>query len=507
MTPSDPAPAPGRERRLHPLSWLFVLVLHLRQFALPLVFLLFFGRGDRNELWPLIGVAGLAMFSMFQYFTYRYRIGAEGITIRSGLFQKTVRTIAFARLHNVALQQTLLHRLFKVAEVRLESAGGIRPEASMRVLSLADAHALEQLVRRHAGAQAGLGGHDAGADASPLLALGAGELVRLGLISNRGMLVVGGAVALLAQGDSRFFADLVQDSGKLMLGWSRELHLETAGMVLGALVLLVAAVALLRVLSVAWSFVQFHGFELREHGTRLLVQRGLLTRLRGSVPRGRIQAFDLHEGVLHRWFGRQSLRVDTMAIQNEQDGTSQRALVPIATPAHVDDIVNRLLEGASWPPADWQPLHRLAWLRRFVPRALFWTAVALGLSLRFGPVAWFALLTVPLALLEARQWAKRAGYAAAADMIAIRTGWLERHWRFAQPGKVQALRLSISPLDRRTGMATLLFDTAGASPVSAPVAIPYLPVEQARALYARLAATMDLPLTRARTPASAAPAP
>ena len=42
-----------------------------------------------------------------------------------------------------------------------------------------------------------------------------------------------------------------------------------------------------------------------------LVARGLLARLRTSVARRRIQAWTLHEGVLHRWFGRRSLRIDT----------------------------------------------------------------------------------------------------------------------------------------------------------------------------------------------------
>ena len=138
------------ERRLHPWSWLFVLVQQLKQFLLPLIVLLVFGRGDRNELWGLIAVGVLALISVWQYFTYRYRIEADSLVVRSGLFERSLRQIPFARIHNVALHQTLLHRLFDVAEVRLESAGGRKPEAEMRVLRLSEATALEALVRRHA---------------------------------------------------------------------------------------------------------------------------------------------------------------------------------------------------------------------------------------------------------------------------------------------------------------------------------------------------------------------
>ena len=44
MTPSDATPA---DRRLHPWSWLFVLLQQLRQFIVPIIAAFFFG-GDRN---------------------------------------------------------------------------------------------------------------------------------------------------------------------------------------------------------------------------------------------------------------------------------------------------------------------------------------------------------------------------------------------------------------------------------------------------------------------------
>ena len=83
-----PMPADAPERRLHPLSWLFVLLQQLKQFIVPLIVLFFFGRGDRNELWPLIGVGVLALVSLWQYFTYRYRIAGDSLVVT----QRPVRT-------------------------------------------------------------------------------------------------------------------------------------------------------------------------------------------------------------------------------------------------------------------------------------------------------------------------------------------------------------------------------------------------------------------------------
>src|SRR5690606_15116794 len=139
-------------------------------------------------------VAALAVASVWRYFTWRYRIGDDSLFVRSGLFERSLRQIPFSRIHDVAVHQTLLHRLFAVAEVRLESASGDKPEARMQVLRLDEALALERLIRRRGEAAA----HDAvaspaAATAPPggevLLALAPAEIMRLGLISSRGMVV------------------------------------------------------------------------------------------------------------------------------------------------------------------------------------------------------------------------------------------------------------------------------------------------------------------------------
>ncbi|WP_256123596.1 PH domain-containing protein, partial [Stenotrophomonas sp. BIIR7] len=146
QTPDDDAP----DQRLHPWSWLFVLLMQLRQFLLPLVALVVFGnRGDRDEMWSnlaaLVVIVVLVAISILQYLTYHYRIGRDAISVRSGVVSRNRREIPFARIHNVVVHQNPLHRMFNVAELRLESAGGNRPEAEMRVLRLDQALALEQL--------------------------------------------------------------------------------------------------------------------------------------------------------------------------------------------------------------------------------------------------------------------------------------------------------------------------------------------------------------------------
>ena len=279
---SDATPA-APDLRLHPLSWLFTLLTQLRQFAIPLLVLLFTGRGNSYDLWGLVGVAALAMLSVAQYFTYRYRVDADGVTIRSGLLQRSVRHIPFARIQNVTLHQNVLHRMFGVAEVRLESAGAAKPEGQMRVLDLDAAHQLERQVRTLGVAQA----VDATGAVQPLpagdtlLALDTGEVLRLGLVDNRGMLVVGGAFAVLAQGGD--LDTVMKAFGAWISGQASSLHLGIVASVFAGLLLLLLAVVALRLLSLVIALLQYHGFRLTEVARRLVVERGLLSRRRASL--------------------------------------------------------------------------------------------------------------------------------------------------------------------------------------------------------------------------------
>lgn len=500
----------GGERRLHPWSWLFVLLQQLKSFALPLLVLFFNPKaGNSWDFYGLIGVGALALWSIALYFTYRFRVTGDGLEIRSGLLQRSLRHIPWQRIHNVALHQSVLHRLFRVAEVRLESAGGMRPEAEMRVLSLADARALETLIRgASAGATHDATGADVDAESNVLLELPPSEVVRLGLISNRGMLLVAAAVGVIAQSNPKAIGNLVEGPLGWLIGWGRDHDLSVIGWVLGVLVLLTVFAIALRVLSVAQAVLQFHGFVLGESGRRLTMRRGLLTRVRTNMPRRRIQAWSLQEGVFHRWFGRRSLRVDSASVDNANGQRSLRDLAPVATPEAIDTLVRHLLPGVQWPPQDWKPLHPRAWRRQFTGPALILFAVTAALVVREGTWALSLLLGLPLLLVRARIWARHAGYSVDDGLVVVREGWLEKHWRFAEARKLHSLRLSRSPFDRRHGMASLLLDTAGASPFDPPLRIRYLPEAEARALHDRLAAAMDraAPITPARSPASAVPA-
>jgi putative membrane protein len=502
--PSEPAaPAPveasialgaGRERRLHPLSWLFVLLASLREFALPLIALLFFGRGGGNgwgwESAGLVGTGVLTLIAVVRYYTYRFRIEAGELVIRSGVLHKNIRHIPLHRIQNVALKRNVLHRVFGVAEVRLESAvGGVSAEAQMRVLSMRDAHALEVLVR----AQGAAAVDSVDAQGEPdrgevLLSLSTVELIKLGLTSNRGLLLGAAGFGFFSQFGGNGFDDVLGELVGMLFGYARELHLGWIQWAVAGSLLFALIAAAMRLVSVLLMLLQFHGFTLRELDQRLSVESGLLTRVRSNAPLRKIQHWTVRESLLHRWFARRSLNVETAVMQamNESQGLS--ALVPIAPPPQIDALLARWLPWLNLAELPWQPLHPGAWRRlAFFPLVLT-LLIAGALTLRFGAPALTVLLLAPWWIFRARRIAEHSRWAVTDRVLAWRSGWLDRHLSFAEIGKLQGLQLLQSPFDRRRGMASVVADTAGASPFGHRLELRYLPEAQARELYERLGA-------------------
>lgn len=489
----------GAERRLHPLSWLFVALGQLKSFALPLIALLVFGqRGDSWQWWGLVAVAALTLSAVLRYFTYRFRIDAGELVIRSGLLQRNIRHVPLGRIQSVALHRNLLHRLAGVAEVRLESAvGGDEPEAQMRVLSMADASALERLVERHRGAiqpAAAPSGANDGVARSPragqvLLRLAPLELVKLGLASQRGAVALAAGVGALMQfGEDRLWETL-GIWPEALIDWVSSHTLAPAVWTAVALAVLLAASVVSKLLAVALALLRDFDFVLEQAGPRLSVERGLLTRVRASAPLRRIQHWTLRQNLLLRLFGRNSLKVETAALRagNEEQALSE--LVPIAPPEMIDALLRGWLPGWS-DQIPFRPLHPRAWRRLALPPCVLSLIASAALLVPFGLAGLMPLVLIPFWIVLARRQAAAAGYAISDDFLLWRSGWLDRRLSFAPIEKLQALRWEQSPFDRRHGMASLRADTAGAHPLGHRLHLVHLPEAEARALFQRLSSRL-----------------
>ena len=508
-------------RHLHPLSSIFLLGGALKEIALPLGALLFFGRHSGNwEAWAALPVLGFGLWAVLRARYFHYEIGESELLVREGVLDRAQRHIPFARIQGVSQRRKLLHRLLGVTEVHIESAAGGKPEAVLKVLSLAAAAELETLLRGKSvagSAPATAPGPGAApvSPASPILhALPASEILRLGLVSNRGMVMLGVALGLVMQNDTlrthlgQSLLPAARWAGALMATEVESGH--GALLALGAVLGLLGMFLLLRLLSVLLAFFRYHGFTLARDGERLLVQHGLLTVVRNGARLPRLQRWELEETWLHRRFGRCRLAVSVAGSRHgHEHGASPETgfteLAPIATPAQAQALLRVCLPALDWDRLNWQALHPATAKRRLFGQARWVLPALLACAWADAFYAWplplpalvaIAAVLALAMLWHARAWARFGAIAESGDVLLYRSGVWSRRWIVVVGARLQNLRLYSSPLDRSLGIAHLQADTQGGSRRHRALDIPCLGRGAAETLRASLWRRIQDPVTR-----------
>ncbi len=493
--------------RLHRSSWLFALTGSLRQLIVPLVAIVIFGARDDDDwfgtpvILAIFAGAMLVRASWHQW-TYRYGFGPRGLVIREGLIFRNVRQIEYSRIENIDTERGLLHRFLDVAQVRVQTSTGGKPEALISVLDPGAVQEMRQRVFADTRPTAEAAAEAAAVPKEPrLLHLPPMELVRFGLIDNRGLIVVAAGVGFLQQaGFFRANRELLEHSLPSSI-LTDVAGLGTALQIVLALLVVLSALIAVRILSMVLALVTLHDFTLTRHDGDLRVRYGLLTRVALTLRTRRIQAVHQSESPLHRLFGRVSLNVDLAgdsggdAEQRNPQRMKVRWLAPVCHTAAAPALIASALPVFDFAASpDWQPLAPGALSRIFRRSAL------LALLIVAGPSWWFlrgdAVFSLPvvmaLAWMHAHLYVKYTRWALERDVLLFQSGWLTRRLTIVPRDRVQSLNVSTSPFDRRRRMASLSVDIAGGRARAAGVYIRYLPAEVAQKLAVALYATVDL---------------
>jgi putative membrane protein len=467
-------------RRLHPLTLVFSAVGIARGMVWPALAGGFgFGDGDLARAVP-IAVAVLAVPALIgaaaKYALYRWRVDADELLLRSGVLNRQNRVIPLARVQNVEVRQSLMQRVFGVAELRVETAGtGQQAEAVLSVLGVAEAQAArtELLARRRAQAPAVAEAEDVERPAAPPLArLSTGDLLVAGATANEAGVIAAAAAGLLQFADElpgAFFERAIEGVVERVQG--------------AAVLAAVAGVVLLLLvgwmISIAGAVVRFHGFTLAVDGGEMRKRYGLLTVHEASVPLRRVQAIRVEETFLRRWLGLASLMIETAGGSPGERGGAE-AFVPIARTKDVDRLVRGIFGDAHVDGAGYQRVHPKA-ERRIRRRYLFnfllfvwapfWVARWFGVQ-PGGTLAPYVAILLPLPFLAARwqylnrEWALPPGYVLARSGVLNRVTWI------VPDRKLQTLHVRDTPFQRRLGLSTLVIDTAAGGRQASVIDLP-----------------------------------
>jgi putative membrane protein len=447
------------ERRLHPVGMLLEALATVRRWfglaAFPGVAALLNGEfGMRTLLLVLLGVVLIALFSVvwgvLSWRATTYRVSGGAFHLKQGVLQKSERSLPLERIQSVDTVQGVVQRVFGVVGVRIEAAGGGgEPEISLSALSHPAAGALrEELTKSTRGVPT-----EAPQEPAILRRLAVRDLLLAGVTSGQ----IGVAASVV-------FGVWQAVERVLPRDFAQRLSEAYFPRTVSAFLLLLLAFALFSwVLAILGTVFAHAGFTLSRSpdGKYLHIRRGLLERHESTVPLARIQAVRVVEGVLRQPFGLAALRVESAGFGAER-GVST-TLFPLLPRREVGRFLRIAVPEFATPLDNLEPLSGHA-RRRYVFRSVLPVLVlAAPYAVLFFPWGLAGLLLVLPAALYGLLRYRAAGQGLDDDRLVLRFRRLARTTVVAPRGRLQSRGYSVSPFQRRVGLATLKIEVASGS--------------------------------------------
>jgi putative membrane protein len=455
---------PGGWRRLSTR----MLVIHPIQELLRawpvLVGLVAAGTAGGHGSWWSLGGAGFVMAAgVLRWFTTTYRVSAEQVQVRKGLFRRQVLTVPRDRVRTVDVTANALHRVLGLARVEVGTGRTDRRSESVRLDALHAEEAArlrEELLHRTPA-------RSATAEEprrETVLAQVPPAWIRYGPFTLTGLVTVGVIAGVL----SRAINEAHLDPGRLgplstlLDRWEHAPVAVEAAELVGVLLVAVA------IASTLGYVLAFHRFRLTRNSTGTLhITRGLITTRAITIEERRLRGVEISEPLLLRAARGARCVAITTGLRVGRGAERGGSLLLPPAPRTEAQRVAALVLGRSEPFTGPLTRHgRRATWRRYT-RAIGVAALivaACAVLVRLGVLpAWTwraALVLLPIAAFLAYDRARSLGHALIDDTLVSRRGSLVRRRSALACDGIIGWNINRSFFQRRAGLATLVATTA-----------------------------------------------
>jgi putative membrane protein len=391
----------------------------------------------RGELGPTAGIlllllVGGGIFGAVSWLRTKFWIESDELRVDTGVVVRQSRRIRIDRLQGVDIVQPFVARLFGLAELRMDVAGGSSREGSLAYLPVGEARRLKDLLLarrdaiRRTGTRAGTspepgqGQDHAAAEAGASGPVAPGSTDREPVATEPVQ-----PDRVLVRLDMRMLMLSILLSSEtvvlFVLGFGALVAFAASGEWRGAGVMVPALLGL--------GLAQFrklsanYGFTVSQTGAGLQIRRGMFDLSSQTIALHRVQGVVVSEPLLWRLLGWARLDVSVAGYAGSSDeGPAPSTAMPVADRATVLWLARYVLRGLDLEQVELRP----------VPARAGWAA----------PVARHFL---------------RAG--TSHDLAVTCEGWLTRRTHAAVQARIQSVRLTQGPWQRRLGLADVHVDT------------------------------------------------
>lgn len=439
--------------------------------AWPFLLIVLFGRGGSNTTKYLaIGIGAAALIGMviaiINFFRYYFYINGEEIVIESGVVNRKRLAIPFDRVQTINLEQNILHQIFQVVGLEIDTAGSAKSEFKFDAISRDKAEALQKTIlskkrklRKEAGQE---DVEEEEVDrGEEIFRLSIEDIIKIGLTQNH--IRSGGLILVFIF----WVYQNLQDAGINVEDYGEEIPtvsftLSFIGFFGMALLIVVILISLVR------TFVVNYNLRLRRIGDGFNIQSGLFTRKDVSAKDRKIQIITWGDNLLKRLIGIFDLSIKQASSIAVQGKKSIR--VPGVNLEKIELIKTMLYGPHSTEDISWQGVDVRYLYRRIIYTTIFFSGLFTILYfLDRAPYIPVVLVILAYFIITSIIRFRKIKWGYNDRLLVVKGGVWGDKATVLPVYKIQAIRWTQNFYQQRKKLATAVIDSAAGS-----IRIPYL---------------------------------
>lgn len=452
----------------------------IRQFWPILLIFLFNRKGSKDLIFGII-ISVLSLVSLLgsiiSYFKYYFYIKDGELNVRKGVLRKTSLNVPFERIQSIDFEQNVIHQLFDVVAVKIDTAGSKGSELEIHAISKNVAYALRDYILKEKEAIQGASSTEEESvwqeeTKQLVFSLDPIDLLKIGISQNHFR------TAAIVLG---IFLSIADDLGEV-LGFDVFDKIEEGigQLVQAGLLFIFIFIPVFIFISFLITLVRtvFQYFNLKfwktQNGFKLI--SGLLTRKEKSMQKDKVQIIGWSNNPIKKLFGIYRLRMYQAASVDVVGNKSM--IIPGVYKEQIDETISTVIPmsvGASFERHGIHPLSRLrfVWFFGFLP-LLAVTGIA---YLNGQSSLYLTWLYLPVCIWMAHQYYLKRGLQLHPDYLIAEGGIFGRSHKMIELYKVQGVQLSQGWYETRKDLSAIhIFTAAG------EIKVPYIPIAKARKL-------------------------
>ncbi len=448
----------------------------------PLLLSFFIGRRAGSTFEDVVGylVLGFAAFnligSILTYFRFYYYIKDNAIVLDKGVLKKTRTNIPFERIQTINFSQNLLHRLFNVVSVEIDSAGANKSEISIDALSKEEAIALreyimaekEQIINEIGTEEE----KEISADKSPselLLHLTPFDLLKVGVSQNhlRSMGIIFAFVFTTINELTNDIGDFLSDQFTQFESYA--VHNTLFAFLFSAVLVIIISF----LFSLGNSVLKYYDLKLWMGKNGLKLVRGLLNREEVTINKNKVQMVSWSTNPIRKFFKMYTLQI-AQASSTEVNTQKSKINVPGSYKKQISRVINMVFPSEYLGTEVKHSISSAVKQRIVLFYGILPSLVSLSLWFLIEEAAFYFLLILPLSVFLGRAYYKKRSYEINEELIRSNSGIVGTENVLTQIHKIQAVKVKQSWYQRRKQLATIELYTAAGE-----MSIPFITLNEA----------------------------